>query len=532
MKTNNLFYLALGFLFSTQSLLAAEPKFNLPLVFDPQAKKYFIGGGSKLLLKPNQQSSFVDRIEVSIDNEEYRPYSQNIEFKTEGKHTLKFRALNPVNNWSPVQFVEVFVDLTSPITEVKFSEEWNYKDAGNLYLGPKSTISLSSQDSLSGVATVEYSYDGDSFVPYTKPLAFEKPGKQTLYYRSIDRVGNIEPTKKFEFISDVTPPVTDLKLSGKPTVIQGKSFVSDTTEFSFASNDDFSKIKQTWVTINGKPQLYLKPLFFLEEGSHTISYHSVDGVGNTEKVKTFSFYTVSTPPRTTPVPIGKSVNMGGIIYANQNFQLKFDAKENAVGLDHIEVKVDKESNYRFYLEPLRFPSGFHTITFRAVDRVGNIEPAKSYAVHIIDSVPETKINTAQPLVIRDGLTYTPAPNVVTFNVASGTGVGVDETLVSINDGPFAPYRGPINIQSNMSIYKISYKSIDKLGNEEQLKTATLHLIRSLPIVDLFITNGKSAEEQVRTQYLEQPAMIADVPATNSNLRQPASNKRPKKQKGN
>lgn len=514
---------------------ANDSSLKLPLVFDPQTKKYFIGGGSKLALKPNQQSGYIDRIEMAIDNDEYKPYNQSIEFTTEGKHTLKFRALNPVNTWSPVQFVEVFVDLTAPSTEVKFSDEWSFKDVTGLYLGTKSTLSLSAQDNLSGVATIEYSNDGKNFLPYSKPITFENNGPQSIYYRSVDRVGNAEAVKKIDFFADAAVPQTELKLGGKSTVIKGQNYISDGLPFELISKDEGSKVKQTWVSIDGqKPELYIKPIFFLAEGPHSIKYYSVDNVGNKETEKSFSFYTISAPGYTSVQPIGKTINMGGLNYVNPDFQLKLEAKENVVGIDRIEYSQNG-GEFKPYFEPLRFSPGQHVVTYRSVDRVGNIEPAKTYTLSVVDGKLETQLNTAQPLIIRDGVTYSPAPNVITLNVAGQLGVGVAETLYSINDGPMVPYKGPITISSDSRDYKITYKSIDKLGNEEPVKTTSFQLIRSTPIVDLFISNGMSPEEQVRTQYLDHhPSDVAGAvtkPANDkSNIRNPASNTNKDKKK--
>lgn len=489
----------------------SEATSHLPLVFDPGTKKYFIGGNSKFLLKPGEQSSLIDRIEVSVDGGDYRSYGSAVDFHDEGKHTLKFRAINPVNNWSPVQFVEVFVDLSAPVTEAKLKEDKSYRsEKDNLtYVALNSSVTLSSQDNLSGVASIEYSWDGTNFSPYSKPIAVEKAGRQTLFFRSIDRVGNVEQSKKIEYVVDATAPTSELQIAGgKPTVINGKTYVSDAVSFAVTSNDDLSSVKQTWVSIDGKEQLYIKPIYLLQEGTHSISYYSIDNVGNREERKNLSFYTVSTPPRTQVYGMGRSVNTGGINFANREFRLKLEAKDNVVGLDRIEVRVDQDSDYRPYLEPLHFTNtGLHTVSYRAVDRVGNIEPAKTYSVNIVEGMPETTLATAQPIINREGIAYSPAPNVITLNVANGTGVGIRDTMVSINGGAFQSYQGPITIQPENRTYKISYKSIDKLGNEEQLKTATFHMMRSVPIVDLFVTNGQSAEEKVRTNYLEQSANV-------------------------
>lgn len=519
MKTLKFFFAALALVTSGKVLAGDYSDKNLPLVFDPQTKKYFIGGHSKFTLKPGETSGLIDRIELAVDGGEYHPYDEAIAFKQEGKHTLKFRALNPVNNWSPVQFVEVFVDLTPPTTEAKFTEDHYFQDDSGLYLGLNSAITLTAQDNLSGVDNIEYSWDGTHFNSYSKPIEIEKVGKQTVYFRSTDRVGNVEPTKKMTFIADGTPPVSELKFggSGHTSIMNGTTYVNDGVAFAISATDDIAKVKQTWVDIDGKPQIYIKPIYFLGEGPHTISYWSVDNVGNKEAAKTLSVYTISTPPHTTVLPIGKNVNMGGINYANAGFQLQLNVQDNLAGTDHIEVKVDGDADYHQYVGAIAFrKSGLHTVSYRSIDRTGNVEPAKMYTVNIIDSLPETKLSMAQPMITRDGVTYSPAPNIVTLNVTDLPGVGIDRTLYSVNDGPWMPYTGPITLTNDEKVYKLAYKSVDRLGNEEDVKNTVVHMIRTVPVVDLFVTDGHSAEEQVRTNYLDQGAAAsANTAAANA-----------------
>jgi hypothetical protein len=506
MKTLKLFCTLLLLLGSGKVLAGGMDGKNLPLVFDPQTKKYFIGGHTKFTLKPGDSSGLIDRIEIAVDGGEYHPYDQAIEFKAEGKHTLKFRAVNPVNNWSPVQFVEVFVDMNAPTTEAKFTEDHYFRDQSGLYLGLNSSIILTAQDNLSGVDLVEYSWDSVHFNTYSRPVTVEKMGHQTLYYRSTDRVGNVEVTKKLDFTADGNPPMSELKFgnNGRTSIMNGTTYVSDSVAFEVHATDDISKVKQTWVEIDNKAQIYIKPIYFLGEGRHTITYWSVDNVGNKENPKSVSVYTVSTPPHTTITSVGKSVNMGGINYANPGFQVQLSVQDNVAGTDHIEVKMDNEPEFHQYVGALNFrSSGLHNVSYRSVDRTGNVEPAKTYAVHIIDTLPETKMSMAQPLITREGVSYSPAPNIVTLSVSDLPGVGIDRTLYSLNDGAWTPYTGPITVNGDQPTYKISYKSVDRLGNEEQVKSTVLHILRSMPVVDLFVNDGHSSEEQVRTNYLDQ-----------------------------
>lgn len=518
-------------LFASKQL---ETQNSSSLIFDPKTKKYFFGGNSKFILRRGEEGALIERIEISVDGGEYQPYDKAIEFKQEGKHNIKFKAINPVNNWTPVQFLEVFVDLTPAVTEAKWASEDKYfKDGNSIFVGTPSQIILTAQDNLSGVATIEFSWDGNNFIRYTKPISVEKSGQQSLYYRSIDRVGNLESVKKMDFTLDNNEPVSEIKLGGetRPATIAGKTYISDGASFTITATDDSAQIKQIWVVIDGKEQIYIKPIYFLDEGPHTLSYYSVDNVGNKEAAKTMSFYTVSNPPQTLVEAIGKVVNTGGINYVGYNFQLKLHAKDNIVGVDRIEVKIDSDPNFSVYMSPIRFNTlGMHTITYRAIDRTGNAEPTKTYSLNLVNSAPETTISTAQPLTTKEGITYSPAPNIVTFNVKENHGVGVEQTLISINDGPFTQYKGPLTLDNETKFYKISYKSVDRLGNIEPVKSATFRMISSIPMVDLFVSDGKSAEEQVRTNYLDQPAQASHISVGEPTKKREPSNIKSKKKK--
>src|SRR5947209_7195687 len=61
-------------------------------------------------------------------------------------------------------------------------------------------------------------------------------------------------------------------------------------------------------------------------------------------------------PKTQAIPVGEVVNTGGINYATHSFQLKLEASENIVGVDRIEVKIDKDAEFHPYIEALRFQS--------------------------------------------------------------------------------------------------------------------------------------------------------------------------------
>lgn len=84
---------------------------------------------------------------------------------------------------------------------------------------------------------------------------------------------------------DLTPPVTTCNLAGD---LEGDIYVSDVTVTLTAMDD--SGIEYTKYKVdNGTWTTYSAPFVESTNGNHTVSYYSVDTVGNTEAEKTCSF---------------------------------------------------------------------------------------------------------------------------------------------------------------------------------------------------------------------------------------------------
>lgn len=506
----------------------AASQYGLPLVYDPQSKKYFVGGSLRFILRPGQRDEGGEQIEVSVDSGDFIPYKEAIEIKDEGKHTLKFRSRNAVNVWSPVQITEVFVDRSAPVTESKVSDKASHRDGNVTYAGPGTTIMLTSQDTLAGVGKIEYSWDGAQFFSYVSPVTLPKAGPQTLHFRAIDKVGNSEEVRKLVLVGDNTPPSTTMKLQGigKPTVISGKSYLtsSDATAYGLEALDDASQIKTIWVGLDGlAPAPYIRPVYFLKEGPHTLKYFAEDNVGNKEAPKDIAIYTVAAAPQSVAVTLGKVVNTGGVNFATRDFALKIDAKENVAGIDRLEQRIDGETEFSTYIEPIRFKTpGTHTVSYRAVDRVGNVEPARTFSITVQSEPPETQLATAQPITDKEGVLYSPTPNVITLSVGNSP-VGVDRMMYSLNGGPMQTYTAPFTIIGDKRENKIVYRSIDKLGIEEMPRAVTYRMVSQTPTVDVFISNGQSPEERLRSEFFERganPGLAA--PATKEPVRAPTN----------
>ncbi len=481
---------------------------DLPLIFDPVSRKYFVGDRTSFFLKTRENEDALEKIEIALDDGDFDSYRDAFNFKEEGKHRLRFRAKNHVNHWSPVQYLELFVDLSAPKTEVKWFEKRMFRpgEVGEkVYLGPGGGLTLNAQDNLSGVGRTEYSLDGNTFLPYEKPIRLDKRGTYTLRFRSSDKVGNVEETQKQEIVYDDVAPASELKVQGKgkELSIKGKTYlaISDGAGLDISAKDESAGLKQTWVSYDGGPwQPYLKTIFFLKEGPHQLSFLSEDNVGNKEAARVATLYTVSTPPTTKAIPTGKLVNSGGLLFATSGFRLRLEATDNAVGTERIEYKLGDETDFRPYEKPIDFKNaGLQSVSYRAVDRIGNVEPTRLFTVSIQVAPPETQFRASIPMNTKEGIFYSPIPNQFTLSVDTHP-LAIEGTYVSVDGQAYKRYTGPLSISPTRKKMKLSFKSADLLGLAEAAKTVEVRGVDVIPQLDLYVADEKQKKgKRVDTQ---------------------------------
>lgn len=120
------------------------------------------------------------------------------------------------------------LDLVFPTTQAQVSGTAEQ----NNWLRSSASISLTATDDNAGVLKTEYSLDnGITWLQYSAPLSLASDGIYTLYYRSVDRAGNIEPMQSVEIKIDTTPPEAEIwfDLTLKDLVVNGRDNLSTVT---------------------------------------------------------------------------------------------------------------------------------------------------------------------------------------------------------------------------------------------------------------------------------------------------------------
>ncbi|MGP4070356.1 S-layer homology domain-containing protein [Halobacillus sp. B29] len=232
---------------------------------------------TEIALTAKDQLSGVSTIEYRINEGEWTDYSGSITLNQQGDNVIDYRSIDTAGNTEEIKSVTVKYDNNAPETSVNnVSDQWNNSEI---------TLTLSSSDSLSGVAKTEYRINEEDWKEYTGSVVVEEEGNNTVDYRSVDHAGNVEEIKSINVKLDATSPETSMSSENQDTAV----------EVTLSSSDALSGVSKTEFRINqGEWQEYNTAILVTEEGTNTVDYRSVDNAGNMEEINS-SEVTVEKP---------------------------------------------------------------------------------------------------------------------------------------------------------------------------------------------------------------------------------------------
>ncbi len=465
--------------------------------FDKTQSRYFFDGKKTFTVDRGTLDRNKARVEVSVDDEPFVAFTGPVDFRTEGRHSLKYRVVNVFDQVLLQKEFNFYLDTSSPESMVQLPA--TVREVGGVhYLADTRGVSITSYDGLAGIRSVEMSLDQKNWTLYSAGQNFLEPGKHTVYFRAIDNVGNSEPTKSFTYVLSSQPPVTALKID--PAVVEraGENYVGVGSLISFAWDNPLIPVREVAVTVDGDRFIYNRPFRVGTPGRHVLKFYAVDQAGNLEKEQTFRFNTDDLAPKTVASLEGRVVDYGNVKFVGGDFKLNLTSNDEESGVGAIQYRVDDASDrWAEYKDSVKLTKdGPHNIWFRSIDKVGNKEEVQRVSV-ISDMTPPRSTMVPGVAFNRiDGKVFSTFPNVLMFKGEDNLG-GLEGVYVSINDGQAQLATGGIPLE-NAAENKVVYRAVDKLGNEEEPHTVVIHM--SKPEVNVkLISHTKTGNEPVLAQ---------------------------------
>ncbi len=430
----------------------------------------------------NEVAAGVERIETAVDSGPWIKYTQALKF-TEGRHTIKYRAIDNVGNVEAEHVLEVQCDNTAPASKWSVSSGDWIERGSKFYFNSLGRIALESADPLvnnvaSGLENIYYGIDAAPAAKYTSLFGLAE-GVRILNYKAIDNVGNTEVVKSTVIYVDATKPFTELTVSGDQYK-NDRQYISRRTDILIAAADPVVNevsvgVKATKYAVDSGGFSDYSQFKLSSEGKRLVSYYSADYVNNIETVKTAELWVDATAPSSALNIIGGRQYSGtepGIFYASLATEYGFAAWDpvvagGAAGVKKIEY-ADNGGALKIYAQPISLGEGKHTITYRSTDLVENIEVFKSTQIYVDNTAPVTAFNISEPLYIKDGVRYITPASGLTFTaadpLASEVASGVKLIETAIDSGPWLKYTQPLKFTEGR--HSIKYRAIDNVGNVE------------------------------------------------------------------
>ncbi len=324
--------------------------------------------------KPNEKGNL-------LKSKTHAQYTNPFYFDSEGINYIRTRyavdttTKKTITPHTEILF-EVYADGKAPVTKAYFSGANKITVGNKTYFGKGLNITLKSGDVGSGVENIYYSLNSKDFQKYENMINLSaNKERYELKFYSVDKVGNVENTKKnvIEFYIDELAPETFHNVTG---IDLEKSIIALNSKIYLDASDKKSGLKITYykfdnedfVPYNGN----ILPLNQLSEDHHTLTYYSVDNVGNKETPKTFSFFLDKSAPILTSDVLGDRFIVNGKIYFSGRTKLKLTAVDNKSGVKEVKYSIDN-SDFKEYTAPFYLPKkpGFHIIKYYAIDRMNN-----------------------------------------------------------------------------------------------------------------------------------------------------------------
>jgi hypothetical protein len=362
-----------------------------------------------IIQNPNNTIENISITQNKTENTYYcnRTYGQGLEYSyciwtndTNGNANSSTMYTFLINNPPNVPSNPIPANSTTnvPVTDVALN--WTGGDPDiddiatyDIYFGtinPPSKIVSNQTNNTIDVGTLDY-----STTYYWKIVSWDTQGASIA-----------GPVWQFTTTSDSTTPITTISVEG--TLGNNGWYVSPVI-VSLNATDSQSGVNYTMYELdNSNWTMYTGPFEIDNDGTHMISYYSVDEAGNVETTKSANLNIDSTAPITTHAFSGTMGNNNWYT-SNVTFTLTatdpsppkktgptltLDASKGSSGINHTYYKID-DGNWVEYIAPVIVSiDGPHNLSYYSVDLAGNTEPVKGPFSFKIDQTGSTISLTA------------------------------------------------------------------------------------------------------------------------------------------
>jgi photosystem II stability/assembly factor-like uncharacterized protein len=414
-------------------------------------------------------------ITYSLDGFAAQTYMGSFGISTIGQHPVTYFATDAAGNTEVVR--TGWVNISNPFAQAAAGLS---ADDHSAWHTAATTVSIAAGGD-QGPLSVLYQVDGGPLQTIASPasITLSTEGAHRVDYYARNAVG-VESVHQTGYVNiDTTPPVTaatDLQADND------SGWVSSSQLVSLAASDAISGLHRTYYTVDGGAQQTYSagtPVQVCGNGSHAVTYWSVDAAGNTEAVHT-GYVNIDA---TGPAIRSDATNA----WHNVPVAVDLTASDGDSGVASTEYRLQGSTTWlpapgNLFLVPAPADGswdGVHVYEYHALDNAGNVGPTGTATV---------KIDTTAPGVTADADAYW-HNSAITVHIsgadaASGIGQlsyrlqGASSWTTVAGAAADAAVAAPTDGQPHSYTYQ--YQASDAAGNLSAIATFTVHMDTRIP----------------------------------------------------
>jgi outer membrane protein assembly factor BamB len=414
----------------------------------------------------------------AIDGGVSQPYSVPFTISDTGTHTILYWSSDAAGNTESQQSRIIKVDVSAPTTQAAVSGN----SSNGWYQSPVQ-VTLTAADGASGVANTFYKIDGGTTQTYASPFNVSGGGSHVIDYWSVDTAGNAEAQNSLTVQIDATAPSTQIFPSG---TAGGDGWYRSAVQVSLTGSDSQSGIGNTFYTVDGgSTQTYSSTFSVSSDGTHQVSFWSVDSLGNSETHQNATVKIDQVAPTTQNSLSGPA---GGNGFYKGAVQVSLTASDSLSGVANRYFRIDNGATQTYTAAFNVSGDGNHTVDYWSVDVAGNIGGVSTVAFKIDATAPLTQASVSGPAGTNGW--YLGAVQVTLAGADSLS--GVQTTNYKIDGGTLKTYSVPFSITGN-GAHVVTFWSVDKATNTEATNSLAVNVDANLPGVTANVSPSSAAK---------------------------------------
>lgn len=344
-----------------------------------------LSGRSRIIIMAKDSVAGLADVLYSIDSATFKSYQYpiNAAFLSQGKHSLRYYAIDNLQNKNEEQVYDFYVDKTPPVIVQEFIGR-SFIANGREFASGKTMVKFTTFDNKAGVKAVYYSINNGSYQLYENPFyPSDIKGDLTIKAYAVDNVNNKSEDmgqRKLQSVSsyvDLTGPKLKYSFKGSVIKMDDSLFINKNTEILLRGTDDESGFNHIEFRVdNSDYKTYVSPIRIESEGKHQVHFIGYDNVDNTSQESFLIVVDNKGPEIYHHFSMGSRGSEqidGKVLEKYPPFTMLFlSSTDNRVGLEKIMYSIngDKEKIYDGTISNFK-PSGKYDLKIKAIDKLGN-----------------------------------------------------------------------------------------------------------------------------------------------------------------